>query len=119
MATDDGEEIIVTVVKFRSVAAYELFAKLNGMENTVAQLTLVRKELLACTYVVRGEEKIDFSGLQGKQLDNAMDRAFDGTGLRGITEAIKFARDVNFKDFLDEQSAVMQAQRDAREQSKQ
>lgn len=120
LTTDDGEEITVTVIKFESVHAFELFAKMDGAQNG-AMLMAFRRDILGCTYVTRlvnGERsKIDFNGVHGKLLDEAMNKAFRGTGIDGLFAAMKFAQEVNYKRFLDAQRAAQQAKRAEQKQS--
>lgn len=120
LTTEDGEEINFFVIKFESVEAYEIIAK---MEQSGAKGTLtmtMRKELLTSSYVVRNDSKgeqirIDFS--PGPDVDKRMNRAFKGTGIVGLTRALNFAHEVNFADFLAEAKRVKEAKLAAQKQS--
>lgn len=118
LVTEDGEEITVHVIKFESVYAFELMMTMDSAEPSAAQLSALRKKVLACSYVTRNDArgervKIEFAGKQGAQLDQAMNKAFQGTGAGGLIKAIKFAWQVNYQSFLDEQRVEQQAKLDA------
>ena len=101
LTTDEGEEITVCVTPFESVDAYEIIGKL---EQSQGRLSAIRKEILANTYVVRKDSKGEPMRIElcGPDVDKRMNRAFRGTGIVGLGKAIRFAQEVNFKDFFAE-----------------
>ncbi len=100
LTTDDGEEILVVVIPFEPVEAYEIIAKMEKMGGGV--LSAFRKEILSNTYVVRKDAKGESIRIElsGPNADKAMNRAFRGTGIVGLGRALKFAQEVNFADFF-------------------
>lgn len=139
-STENGKEITLTVIKYQSVQSYDVLAQIGGTllpaivagsagdyaaaanalfkQTTLAQLTTFRKLLLSSAYVVReGEgEKIQLGG-EGKNVDNAMNRAFAGVD-GGILFAMYFSLEVNYANFFAELRAGMLAKAAELQQSK-
>lgn len=138
--TDDGKEVTLTVIKYQSVQSYDVLAQIGGTllpaivagsagdyaaaanvlfkQATLPQLHTYRKLLLSSAYVVReGEgEKIQLGG-EGKNVDNAMNKAFNGVD-GGILFAMYFALEVNYANFFAALRAAMLAKAAELQQSK-